>query len=148
MGLCLAYASSSNYGENMEVPALTSASFIPQQAGGVRAQAPSQKQSAAITVPGNEPQQQSATSEATARAGEAQLDAQQQKAEEKRTTATSGSEVSVSVGRIRFEVDEGTRIAKFFDTKDVLIYQVPPEGQIYLVRAQETSAQDQIETSA
>ncbi|MCP5277348.1 MAG: hypothetical protein H6935_03190 [Thiobacillus sp.] len=53
-----------------------------------------------------------------------------------------------SLGRIRFEMDDGTRVAKFFDTKDVLIYQVPPEGSIYLVRLREQAAQDQVETSA
>lgn len=53
-----------------------------------------------------------------------------------------------SIGRIRFELDDGTRVAKFFDTKDVLIYQVPPEGTLYLVRIQEASVQDQVETSA
>lgn len=53
-----------------------------------------------------------------------------------------------SLGRIRFEMDDGTRVAKFFDTKDVLIYQVPPEGTLYLVRLQEETARDQVETSA
>jgi hypothetical protein len=32
--------------------------------------------------------------------------------------------------------------------KDILIYQVPPEGVVYLVRMQEESGQDQVETSA
>lgn len=53
-----------------------------------------------------------------------------------------------SVGRVRFETEEGTRVTKFFDTKDILIYQVPPEGVVYLVRMQEESPQDQVETSA
>jgi hypothetical protein len=53
-----------------------------------------------------------------------------------------------AVGRIRFEVEDGTRIAKFFDMKDVLIYQVPPEGQIYLIKAKEAASKDQVETSA
>jgi len=53
-----------------------------------------------------------------------------------------------ALGRVRFEVEEGTRVAKFFDTKDILIYQVPPEGQLYLVKVQEAMAQDQVETSA
>lgn len=53
-----------------------------------------------------------------------------------------------ALGPVRFEVEEGTRVAKFFDTKDFLIYQVPPEGQIYLVRAQETAAHDRVDTEA
>lgn len=74
--------------------------------------------------------------------------AQQRKAAEKEAASTNASETPSSVGRIRFELDDGTRVAKFFDTKDVLIYQVPPEGNLYLVRVQETDGQDQIETSA
>lgn len=97
---------------------------------------------------GNRPQQQSAANEAAVRAEAAKLAAQQQKIEEARSTAATNPETPASVGRIRFELDEGTRIAKFFDTKDVLIYQVPPEGRVYLIRVQEQSGQDQIETSA
>lgn len=148
MGLCLVYASGSSHGGDMEVPAFTSVSFVPQQVAGGRAPASSQKQAGDFAVQGNLPQQQSATNVAAARAEEARLAAQQQKAEETRSTAATTPETPASVGRIRFELDEGTRIAKFFDTKDVLIYQVPPEGRVYLIRVQEQSGQDQIETSA
>ncbi|MBS4096787.1 MAG: hypothetical protein KGZ83_08140 [Sulfuricella sp.] len=53
-----------------------------------------------------------------------------------------------SVGRIRFEMQDSTRVAQFFNTKDVLIYQVPPQGNLYLIKSQEASSQDQVETSA
>ena len=109
---------------------------------------PSQAQASDNAVQRNQLQQQGVAAEAKGRSEEARQTAQQQKTEEKRSTETVGSETPASVGRIRFELEEGTHIAKFFDTKDVLIYQVPPEGKIFLVRAQEATGQDQIETSA
>ena len=69
-------------------------------------------------------------------------------AREEKQSSSANQESSPAVGRIRFELLEGTRVAKFFDTKDVLIYQVPPKGRIYLVQAQEQPAQVQVETSA
>jgi len=66
----------------------------------------------------------------------------------KEAARSPSTEAPPSIGRIRFELEDGTRVARFFDTKDILIYQVPPEGTIYLVRLQEAADQDQIETSA
>lgn len=45
-----------------------------------------------------------------------------------------------SGGSIEFEHDEGTRVMKVLDSKDVLIYQVPPKGELTLIRAAETEA--------
>ena len=77
-----------------------------------------------------------------------QRNAREEPAAEHKQVIASATEAPASVGRIRFELEEGTRVAKFFNTKDVLIYQVPPEGRVYLLRAQETPGKDQIETSA
>ncbi len=91
---------------------------------------------------------QQASASTAAPGQEAQQATLKRLSEEKETAKAAASQEPSSVGRIRFELDDGTRIAKFFDTKDVLIYQVPPEGSVYLVRIQETSSQDVVETSA
>lgn len=47
-------------------------------------------------------------------------------------------------GSIQFEHDEGTRVMKVLDSKDVLIYQVPPKGELTLIRAAEAEAKQAI----
>lgn len=125
----------------MESSAINSVAQATPQVAGVRAPTPTPRQSGEnISQPSN-----TVADRGTEAAKQA---AQQRKAAEKEATSTNANETPSSVGRIRFELDDGTRVAKFFDTKDVLIYQVPPEGNLYLVRVQETDGQDQIETSA
>lgn len=51
-------------------------------------------------------------------------------------------------GRIKFDVEEGNRVLKVLDSKDVLIYQVPPKGALMLIEAQESNQQSQVQTSA
>lgn len=114
----------------------------PSQAAGIRARAPTLRQSGE-----NIPRQTGTQADIVTDTAKQQA-AQQRKAPEEAAATANANETPSSVGRIRFELDDGTRIAKFFDTKDVLIYQVPPEGHLYLVRIQETDGQDQIETSA
>lgn len=67
---------------------------------------------------------------------------------ERATTLVSSSQPTRALGPVRFEQEDGTRIAKFFNPKDVLIYQVPPEGRLFLIKTGEASSQDQIQTSA
>ena len=74
--------------------------------------------------------------------------ARQQELAAQHSIKKPAQEAPPSVGRIRFEMQDGTNITKFFNPKDVLIYQVPPEGRLYLIKAQETADKDQIETSA
>ncbi|KAF0098936.1 MAG: hypothetical protein FD187_2288 [bacterium] len=45
-----------------------------------------------------------------------------------------------SGGSIEFEQQEGTRVMRVLDSKDVLIYQMPPKGQLMLVRAEDVDA--------
>jgi hypothetical protein len=47
---------------------------------------------------------------------------------------------AASGGSIEFEQDEHTRIMKVLDSKDVLIYQVPPKGRLMLIKAEEAAA--------
>lgn len=51
-------------------------------------------------------------------------------------------------GSVRFETDEGTRVMKVMDSKDVLIYQVPPKGALTLIQQAEADAARQVLTSA
>ncbi len=45
-------------------------------------------------------------------------------------------------GSIEFEQDKGTRVMKVLDSKDVLIYQVPPKGQLTLIQAEKAAARE------
>ncbi|HNQ03110.1 MAG TPA: hypothetical protein PKH69_00715 [Thiobacillaceae bacterium] len=53
-----------------------------------------------------------------------------------------------ALGRVRFEMQDHTRVAKYFDTRDVLIYQVPPAGHLYLVKIQENTSRHRVDTAA
>lgn len=57
---------------------------------------------------------------------------------------TAQSSQTASGGSIEFDHDEGTRVMKVLDSKDVLIYQVPPKGELTLIRAAETEAKQAI----
>lgn len=50
--------------------------------------------------------------------------------------------------RIQFKDSEGTRVMEVYDSKNILIYQVPPKGVLALIRSQENQPSPQIETSA
>lgn len=51
-------------------------------------------------------------------------------------------------GSIKLDVEEGNRVLKVFDSKDVLIYQLPPKGALMLIKAQENAEKSQVQTSA
>lgn len=125
----------------MEASAINSASQVTVQVSGVRVPAANPRPADENISRRADPLVQASPEAAK------QAIASRKTAENQSTNATA-NESPPSVGRIRFELDDGTRVAKFFDTKDILIYQVPPEGSLYLVRIQETDTQDQIETSA
>lgn len=50
--------------------------------------------------------------------------------------------------RIQFKDSEGTRVMEVYDSKNVLIYQVPPKGLLTLIHSQEHHPSPQVETSA
>lgn len=125
----------------MEASAINIASQASTQVPGPRAPSAPQPRSGEAVDP-------LARTEGDASTEAAKQAVAQRKAAERENARAAGGEAPPSVGRIRFELDDGTRVAKFFDTKDILIYQVPPEGRLYLVRVQEAGAQEQIETSA
>lgn len=51
-------------------------------------------------------------------------------------------------GGIKLDVEDGHRVLKVFDSKDVLIYQLPPKGALTLIKAEESAQRSQVETSA
>lgn len=50
--------------------------------------------------------------------------------------------------RVQFKDSEGTRVMEVYDSKNILIYQVPPKGTLTLIRSQENQPSPQVETSA
>jgi hypothetical protein len=48
----------------------------------------------------------------------------------------------------QFKDVQGTRVMEVFDNKDVLIYQVPPKGQLTLIQTQGKPRASQVETQA
>lgn len=46
---------------------------------------------------------------------------------------------AASGGSIEFEQTDGTRVMKVLDSKDVLIYQVPPKGRLELIKAEQAA---------
>jgi hypothetical protein len=74
---------------------------------------------------------------------------EREKPQAEETRLAQGQEVSVaSGGSIKLDVEDGNRVLKVFDSKDVLIYQLPPKGALMLIKAQESSQQSQVQTSA
>jgi hypothetical protein len=51
-------------------------------------------------------------------------------------------------GKIKLDVEDGNRVLQVYDSKDVLIYQLPPKGALMLIKAQENAQQSQVQTSA
>lgn len=67
-----------------------------------------------------------------------------QSVEAKQSEASSPS----TSPRVQFKDSEGTRVMEVYDSKNILIYQVPPKGTLMLIRSQENQPGPQVETSA
>lgn len=63
------------------------------------------------------------------------------------TRQTEASPPSTSP-RVQFKDSEGTRVMEVYDSKNILVYQVPPKGMLTLIRNQESQLSSQVETSA
>ncbi len=64
-----------------------------------------------------------------------------QRLQAQQATASAG-------GKIKLDVEDGNRVLQVYDSKDVLIYQLPPKGALMLIKAQESAQQSQVQTSA
>jgi uncharacterized FlaG/YvyC family protein len=51
-------------------------------------------------------------------------------------------------GKIKLDIEDGNRVLQVYDSKDILIYQLPPKGALMLIKAQENAQQPQVQTSA
>lgn len=71
---------------------------------------------------------------------------------ESRTQAQAAKEVekaAVSASQqIQFKDADGTRVMEVYDSKNVLIYQLPSKGALTLIQHQERASASQLETSA
>ncbi len=60
----------------------------------------------------------------------------------------SGSASPASNPHVKFEESSGAAVMKVYDSKSMLIYQVPPKGMLTLVHGQDTKHESRVETSA
>ena len=67
---------------------------------------------------------------------------------ESRDAQRANAPSSGATPRIHFKDSEGTRVMELYDSKDVLIYQVPTKGLLALIHSQENQPDPQVETSA
>ncbi len=75
---------------------------------------------------------------------EATQRAEQARAEASRAARAAQAVPETAGGSIEFEQEGATRVMKVLDSKEVLIYQVPPKGQLALVRAEETNVRQDL----
>lgn len=65
------------------------------------------------------------------------------------TQRTQAQQAAASTGgKIKLDVEDGNRVLQVYDSKDILIYQLPPKGALMLIKAQENAQQSQVQTSA
>ncbi len=65
------------------------------------------------------------------------------------TPAREAKQAAVSASQqIQFKDADGTRVMEVYDSKNVLIYQLPSKGALTLIQHQERAAASQVETSA
>lgn len=87
----------------------------------------------------------------TEQANQSRVAANKQSERESRAESkeeTSQGTQPVAAGHIKLDVEDGNRVLQVFDSKDVLIYQMPPKGTLMLIKAQENEQQSQVQTSA
>jgi hypothetical protein len=128
----------------MDVSFVNTASIAATQSAGVRA---STATPAGISSPSQDTRSQLAVVDQSVVQEAAQARAQQ-KSDESRNAERQAADTKATVGRIRFELQDSTQVTKFFDTKDVLIYQVPPEGRVFLVTEDSNTADGRVEDQA
>lgn len=121
----------------MEVGAVIPTGFAPNQALDARAARGATEKARGEAATAAAEQIRKDAAEAANRARSESLRANQEARSAKPAQTSRG-------GSIEFEHDEGTRVMKVLDSKDVLIYQVPPKGELTLIRASEAEAKQAI----
>lgn len=75
-------------------------------------------------------------------------EARRKETRDARETQAVKDPTPVADPRVQFKDSEGTRVMEVYDSKNILIYQVPPKGALTLIHNQEKRADTQVETSA
>ncbi len=75
-------------------------------------------------------------------------EARRKETREARDTQAVKDPIPVADPRVQFKDSDGTRVMEVYDSKNILIYQVPPKGALTLIHNQENKADTQVETSA
>jgi hypothetical protein len=134
----------------MEVGALTSSPAIryaPRAAAadGAAEQLRQVSRDAADTTRGQAEAQNTAAADATRNTN---VETARKEVRESRDAQRANASSSGATPRIHFKDSEGTRVMEVYDSKDILIYQVPTKGLLALIHSQENQPDPQIETSA
>lgn len=125
----------------MEIGALsTSLAAAPRVAEGVR-----ERTSRTVRDPAETPEGQAAARNSAADST-SQAEAARKEVRETREAQQAHAVAVSSSPRIQFKDSEGTRVMEVYDSKNILIYQVPPKGLLMLIHSQEH--EPQVETSA
>ncbi len=139
----------------MEIGATSSTSYIPLQLAEPRvARNVPRENVVAVDKNREDVRQRQTLPSNTDKPAEAQVAGGARSERESQEAAKAGEaqrvqEVAVAgAGSIKMDVEDGDRVLKVFDSKDVLIYQLPPKGALMLIRAQEHAQQSQVQTSA
>lgn len=134
----------------MEIGALSSslaASYLPRQTQGGGGSTESARQTSRDTAEVTRGRERMSSSTANAPAtGNAEV-LRKEARENVEARQTEASPPSASP-RIQFKDSEGTRVMEVYDSKNILIYQVPPKGMLALIHSQENQPSPQVETSA
>jgi len=94
--------------------------------------------------PGNADRAKAAEAQAARNARAEQENLQAARAAAQRAQQQEGA----AGGGVKLDVEDGHRVLKVFDSKDVLIYQLPPKGALMLIESQESAQPPQVQTSA
>ena len=135
----------------MEVGALSSSPAIryaPRAAAadGAAEQLRQVSRDAAGTARGQAEAQNTAAADATRNT--TNVETARKEVRESREAQRANASSSGATPRIHFKDSEGPRVMEVYDSKDVLIYQVPTKGLLALIHSQENQPDPQIETSA
>jgi len=141
----------------MEIGAVSSSSFFPAQFTETRAARPLTRdfslgtQETTVSPDRNSRDSDRFTDAQVNQSRRTELESRQaaeaKEAERDRAERLS-TEASNIGGVVKLDLEEGKRVLKVFDSKDVLIYQLPPKGALLLIQSQESAQQPQVQTSA
>jgi len=138
----------------MDIGATSLSSYLPAQFAETRALRPLPRETSGVndtTVAANRNERENKKPTDSQSVGntraelEKRLVAQAREAERAELQKTDETNIG---GGVQLDVEEGKRVLKVFDSKDILIYQLPPKGALQLIKSQDSAQQPQVQTSA